>query len=330
MSQEKGKKNFLECFEYEIFFFLSGILAKSSIDGRRRTYTTHGRKRKRGSSLQLGVVMTGHGAYAAACVGVLREMERRGIQLGAVCGMHAGAWPAALFASGMSLQEMEKALHQAASMGRRMIAPRWYERYGPVYMSEGARVNRLLAVQTGHQVLSLSPGAAIFPMRMLRTGQRVVFSTRGFMTEGDAMLSIQAGLGFAARAAMGAAPFLSPVQYLGSALASDTDLAFACRQLMRLGMQRVLVIRPCACARRIPDALDLAAGALDLAAQQTLDGETGMLKITMPEHVGALSLNMLAQCARAGEEAAAQQMDQILDRLGMARCRVLAFKKRYS
>ena len=144
------------------------------------------------------------------------------------------------------------------------------------------------------------------------------------------MLVMQAGLGFAARAAMGFAPFLSPVQYMGSMLMSETDIAFACRQLMLLGMQRVLVIRPYASARHMPDALDLAAGALDLAAQQPLDREIGALQIAMPEHTGALSIESLCRCACAGEEAAAEQMDQILDRMGMARCRVLAFRKRLS
>ena len=144
------------------------------------------------------------------------------------------------------------------------------------------------------------------------------------------MLVMQAGLGFAARAAMGLAPFLSPMQYMGSPLAGDTDIAFACRQLALLGLQRVLVIRPCASPRRLPDVLDLASGALDLAAQQPLEREMGVLRITMPPDIGALSFDRLAECARAGEEAAAQQIDPILDRMGMARCRVLAFKKRYS
>ena len=197
-------------------------------------------------------------------------------------------------------------------------------------MSEGKRLNRLLAAQTGHQVLSLSPGPAVFPMRMLRTGQRVVFSTRGYMPEADAMLVMQAGLGFAARAAMGFAPFLLPMQYMGSALASETDIAFACRQLMLLGMQRVMVIRPCASPRHVPDQLDLAAGMLNLAALQPLDEEIGILRIVMPEHIGMQSLDRLCECAKAGEDAAAQQMDCILDRMGMARCRVLAFRKRYS
>ena len=281
--------------------------------------------------MRLGVVMTGHGAHAAACVGVLRGLQRRGISPYAVCGQYAGAWPAALFAAGMSMENMEKALHQAAGMGRRMIAPKWYEWMSrtDMPMSSGARLNRLLAMQTGERILSLCPGAAIFPMRMLRTGARVVFSTRGYLTSGDAMLAMQAGVGFAARACMGLAPFLTPLEYMGSALASEPDIAFAGRQLMLLGAHRVLIIQPYPSPRRVSDALDLAAQTLQQAAQQPLDQEMGLLRIAMPDSAGALSLDRLAECARAGEAAAQQELDALLDRMGMARCRVLAFRKRY-
>ena len=272
--------------------------------------------------------MTGAGAHAAACVGVLRELDRRGITPFAVCGMFSGAWPAALVAAGMSLQSMEKALHQAAKAGSRMIAPVWYERFKAGRIPCGVRLNHLLSAQTGQRALSLCPGAAVFPCRMARTGQRVVFSSRAYMQDTGVMLAMQASAGFAARAAMGFAPFLSPVEYMGSPLLGDMDIAFACRQLMLLGAQRVLVIEPVPSPRRSADALDLAAGALRLAAERPCEQETGVLRITMPDTAGALSLCRLEECARAGEDAAAWALDGLLDRMGMSRCRVLAFKCR--
>ncbi|MBQ7886391.1 MAG: hypothetical protein IJ313_05805 [Clostridia bacterium] len=282
--------------------------------------------------MRLGVVMTGAGAHAAASVGVMRELERRGITPYAVCGLQSGAWPAALFAAGLSMDGMEKALHQAARAGSRMIAPGWYERLtpSPARMPIGARLNHLLSAQTGQRILSLCPGAAVFPCRMARTGQRVLFSTRGYMLDGGEMLAMQASVGFAARAAMGLAPFLAPVQYMGSALLGETDVAFACRQLMLLGAHRVLVIEPAPSPRRVPDALDLAACAIRLAAGRTHEQETGVLRVTMPDAVGALSLSRLGECALAGEAAAARELDDLFNQMGMARCRVLAFRRRYS
>lgn len=280
--------------------------------------------------MQLGVVMMGAGVHAAACVGVLRELERRGITPHAVCGMLAGAWPAALFAAGMSVQGMEKALHQAAKAGSRMIAPLWYERLMGVRMPGGARLNHMLSAQTGERILSLCPCAAVFPCRMSRTGQRVVFSTRGYMQDEGSILAMQASAGFAARAAMALAPFLAPMQYMGSALLADVDTAFACRQLMLLGAHRVLVVEPVPSPRRIPDSLDLCTGMLRWREELPLEPETGVLRIVMPDTAGALSFSQMENCAQAGEAAAARELDMLLDRMGMARCRVLAFRRRYS
>lgn len=280
--------------------------------------------------MQLGVVMTGAGAHAAACMGVLRELKRRGIVPYTVCGLLAGAWPAALYASGMSMESMEKALQQAAGAGGRLIAPMWYERLMGNGMPGGMRLNHMLSAQTGERMLSLCPDSVVFPCRMARTGQRVIFTSRGYMMDADAMLVTHTSAGFAARAAMGFAPFLAPLSYMGSLLLCDMDLSFACRQLMLLGAQRVLVIEPVPSPRRTPDALDLAAGQLRLNAERPQEREAGILRITMPDTVGALSLSRLEECARAGEAAAARELDGLFDRMGMAHCRVLTFRRRYS
>ena len=99
------------------------------------------------------------------------------------------------------------------------------------------------------------------------------------------------------------------------------------RQLMLLGAQRVLVIDPAPSLRRVPDALDLASGALRMAAQHTHEPETAILRVPMPDTAGALSLTELEACARAGEDAAAANLDAALDQMGMARCRILAFRR---
>lgn len=279
--------------------------------------------------MRLGVVLGGVGAHAAAGVGVLRELEKRGMEPYAVCALQAGAWPAALFAAGLSGDSMEKALHQAAASGRRMIAPVWYERFAAKPGTpRGMRLNRMLSMQTGERMLSLCPGAALFPCRMMRTGQRVIFSTRAYMQDAGAMLAMQASVGFAARAVMGMEPFLSAMEYMGSALLGETDAAFACRQLFLLGVHRVLVVEPYPSPRRAPDALDLLGGTLRFAAQKPMHEDVDVLRVMMPESAGALSLDRLAECAQAGGHAAQQELDAIFARLGMARCRVLAFRGR--
>lgn len=307
------------------------MMNKKAIKCAAKTYTTQtgGKEEWR---LRLGIVMAGAGAHAAANIGVLRELERRGVTPYAVCGLHAGAWPAALHAAGMSRQSMEKALHQAARAGSRMIAPVWYERFAPLQtrMPSGVRLNHLLSAQLGQRILPMCHGIAVFPCRMMRTGQRVIFSTRSYMPDGGYMLAMQASLGFAARASMGFAPFLSPATYMGSYLLGEMDFAFACRQLMLLGAHRVLIVEPVPSPRRAPDALDLAAGALLRSGEQMHETETGVLRVTMPDSAGALSLSRLEECAAAGERTASRELDDLFERMGMAHCRVLAFRRSFS
>jgi len=275
------------------------------------------------------VVMTGAGAHAAACVGVLRELERRGITPYAVCGMLSGAWPAALFAAGLSLESMEKALHQAARAGRRMLAPMWYERLGGSRMPSGARLNHLLGMQTGQRILSLCPGAALFPCRMTRTGQRVVFSSRAYMQDEGAMLAMQAGAGFAARAAMALPPFLSPLSYMGTALLGESDAAFCCRLLAGLGAQRVMIVCPQVSKTRKPDALDLIAAAQAGSMQDAAEeAQAGLLCVIAPNTAGAADVEKAMLFEQAGYLAAREQLDGFLSRMGMARCRVLPFERR--
>ncbi len=278
--------------------------------------------------MRLGVVMTGMGAHAAANTGVLRALSRRGMEPFAVCGMLGGAWPAALFASGRTGgADMEKAIRQTAACGRRLIASSVWARRGGAYpMASGARLNHLLNAQTGQRLLSLCPGAALFPCRLARSGQRVLFSTRAFVPEAGALLHTQASAAFAARAAMALPPFLAPMGFMGSPLLPETDVAFAVRQLQLMGAQRVLVVLPCLSPRHAADALDLAGAALGMAPP--LSAHAGVLRIEMPDEVGALSLEKLALCCEAGERTACAELDQTLERMGLPLCRVLPFRRR--
>lgn len=277
--------------------------------------------------MRLGVVMTGVGAHAAASVGVMQALAQRGIAPHAVCAMGMGALPAAWFAAGMEMADMEKALHQAAGMGRRMMARTACERMARKSMPEGERLNHLLGVQTGRRVLSLCPGAALFPCRMARSGQRVLFSTRPFMQEQEAVLAMQASVAFAARACMALPPFLAPVQYMGSPLLGETDSGFCARQLLLMGAQRVLIVEPQPSPQRVQDALDLAGTALRLSDGKLPEEAVAVLRVRMPDTVGALSLSQLAMCSRAGQMAAERELDALFERMGMAFCRVLPFRR---
>ena len=280
--------------------------------------------------MRLGVVMTGAGAHAAACVGVLQELSRREIEPYAVCGVLGGAWPAALYAAGWEACAMEGAVGQAGRFGGRMLLPglscRKFLQGRTPAVSTGRRLDRLLDAQAGQRLLSLCPRPAAFLCRTARIGHRVIFSTRAYHQEDGAMLSMQATLGFSARAAMGLPPFLPPMEWMGSTLLPETDLCFAVRQVRALGAQRALVIIPQIAPRSRMDALDLAAMSCCSWHKDAVGEGAVVLRVPMPEGVQALDAAKAPACMEAGRRAAEAELDRIFERMGMAFCRVLPFR----
>lgn len=281
--------------------------------------------------MQLGVVICGAGVHAAAGIGVLEELLSRGIEPCAVCGMQAGAWPAALYCAGLDAQGLQCALDQAARMGRRLADPAGFlRRPDPAArkgLFAGRRLEYLIRAQTGDRLLALCPRRGVFLCRAVRTGRRVAFSTQLYMQEEGVMLSMQAGVGFAARAAMALPPFLPAVSWMGSLLVPEEDTAYACRQLLQLGAQRVLVVQPEPSLRHEPDLLEMCALHARYACISVLPEQAALLSVTIPDRAGALSLDQIRSCAEAGRFAAQRELDRLLEQLGMALCRVIPFRR---
>ena len=259
----------------------------------------------------------------------MRALEERGIEPHGVCALQAGAWPAALYAVGKKSDRMIEDMKAAAAVGRRPLAPaigagRRVMRGGDA-LCGGRRLERLLLMQAGHRMLSLCEKPAAFPCRLARNGQRVVFATRPMLAQTGMIEVMQATVSFASRAAMALPPFLSPVEYMGSPLLGETDAAFCCRLLTQLGAQRVLIVCVQASPKKKPGALDLAG--LDTAGFPGCV-EAGYLRVVTPENAGASDVRSAAVFEEAGYRAAQEQLDALLSKLGMARCRVLPFERR--
>ena len=283
--------------------------------------------------MRLGVVLTGIGAYAAAGAGVLRALEARGIEPHCVCGMDGGAFAAALYAMGKDAAEIRDIIAKTGAAGKGLIRPTAGVHAlltgRKTALCDGKRIEKLLLMHAGHRVLSLADRPAVFPCKLARNGQRIVFSTRPFEPEG-AMLSMQASVSFAARAAMGMPPLLAPIEYMGSPLLGENELAFACRLLLQLGAQRVLLCLPVVSLKRKPDMLDLTAIARQGDARQAArEVHAGLLQITMPESVGALDMDCASVIEMAGYFAARDGLDGLLEDMNMASCRILPFAKRF-
>ena len=246
-------------------------------------------------------------------------------------GLTGGALAAALYLSGQEPAQMLNAIAAAADLGKKLLpmqrpAQRAIRGGEPAFFRSG-KLERMLEEHTGRRLLAVSPRTGVFLCRFVRTGRHVIFSTRAYPQEGGAMLNMQTSIGFAARAAAALPPFLAPVSWMGSPLLPETDLDFACRQLFLLGAQRALIIRPVLSVHTPPDVVDLTSMALAYGMDRMPQkGCTAVLNIPMPDGVGALSFQKMPACVRAGKETAEQQLDQLLEQMGMAYGRILPFK----
>lgn len=279
--------------------------------------------------MQLGIVMTGYGALAAVNAGVMRALEERGLQPYAVCGLHAGAWPAALYLAGHGAGEMTLAAAQAARMGGRMLRPGRAKAMlcgKREALCGGQRLEHLLLAQAGAKTMALCARRGMTICRIAHTGRRVIFSTRDCAGDSGAAVCMQASVSFAARAAMSFPPFLAPQRWMGMELVADGDAAFASRMLMAMGAQRVLVVEPAVSLRRHMDALDLSCAAAEPGREKNLPEHALPLRIALDERFGALNIAQAVQIAQAGYDSAQRSLDCVLAAFGMAQCRVLPFR----
>ena len=75
----------------------------------------------------LGLTLGGGGAFGAAHVGVLQELEERGIHPGIVAGTSSGALVGAAYAAGLDVQAIERAAgtFRWHAIARWSLTPRW-------------------------------------------------------------------------------------------------------------------------------------------------------------------------------------------------------------
>jgi len=282
--------------------------------------------------MRLGLIMRGAGACAAVNVGVLEVLLSRGLDVYAVCGVNGGAWFAAQYISGMDMTSMKKSLsllsRGAGTMLRGCYPAGWLFRGRKAWLCEGNRINHLLKLQTGEKLLALCSRRGIFPLRVASTGRRIIFSTCAYAQGREAMLSQQATVSFAARAAMARPPLIAPLPWGGSWLLADEDAVWSAQQLLQLGADRVLIVDPRPALSRELDALELASVTGGFSLEEAESCVTGLFTIRIPPYIGALDFKKMPEIAQIGYEAAQTQLDAALEKLGMTQCRILPFKAR--
>ena len=234
--------------------------------------------------------------------------------------------------SGMDDSEMENALSHVMRGYKKMLRSRCAS--SDLLMGRksallsGSAAVRLLGERGMERLLGLCERRGLFICRSASSGRRVIFSSRPYVQGTDAALTLQATVSFACSAALATPPFLTPMTWLASSIIPEENPAYAAEQLLRMGADRVLVVEPRACACHKMDALELS----DARSRWMLDGPmpegVGILRLMMPEDIGALTFCRMQRIAQIGYSAAQDQLDGALGALGMAMCRVIPFRQR--
>lgn len=174
----------------------------------------------------LGLTLSGGGAYGAAHVGVLKELDERGIRPGIVAGTSSGALVAAAFAAGVPLDAIERAAlaFRWSTIARISLTPRLG------LLDAGALTDAI------HRTLGQDPLIQELPRRFAAVATDLRARRAVVIDEGP--------LNIALRATIAVPGLLPPVRRGGQVLMDggmvDNVPVGAARQL---GAERIVVVR---------------------------------------------------------------------------------------
>lgn len=256
--------------------------------------------------MRLGVLMAGEGVGALGAIGVLRAIMRKGIAVEAVCGMDMGAYPAALWACGMRVEEMQRCAEGFSRHAGKLMD---YDKRllltgrGDALL-RGTVIARLLNTQTNGMALRDCGKAAAF-VCMAAPGRRtVIFSPREKQTS-CAVWTDHAPVWFAARAAMATAPLMRAANFIGIPLCAHPDVREGIRALKELDATHILTVYP-SYVRAVPRTpLDLSAWEKSMTLEHALQGWP-QVRVELPETITPARFDEAAACIRAGERCGAR------------------------
>lgn len=260
--------------------------------------------------MHLGVLMAGEGMGALSAIGVLRALRRKGIGVHAVCGMDAGAYPAALWACGMDENEMLSCACALAAKGKRLMdgASVWHGARPQDALFAGRVLTRMLQAQTQGIALRACERRAAFVCMAVPGRKTVVFSPQETETK-SSVWTDHAPVFFAARAAMATPPLWQAANFIGIPLCAHPDAREGVRALYRLGATHVLAVYP-AYVRAAPQTpFDVPAWERTVALDAMLRC-VSCLRVELHEIIRPVCEDA-ASCIRAGERCAMTHIDQI-------------------
>lgn len=278
--------------------------------------------------MRLGLVLCGEGVAAAANAGVLRALAERAVDVHAVSGAGGGAVAAALYALGLSSDEMQNAARRAAKEKRRLLDYPLPGSGRTEGMLQGRGISRYLLSITKGAAMSECVRPLAVPCLAALSGKTLAFTSLPGMRSRSVVFTREAPLWFAVRAAMSTPGLVAHVEWMEVPLVAVQEAAGCVQALLSMGAQEILLVSPQYQTPRTCDAFTLSALCRAHCFARAADERVHVIAPTLPQGIGALSLEASDACEQAGYEAAAQALDGLLECWGMQGARVLPFRRR--
>lgn len=278
--------------------------------------------------MRLGLVLCGEGVAAAANAGVLRALSERAVDVHAVSGAGSGAIAAALFAMGLSRDEMQNAAQRAAKEKRRLLDYPLPGSGRTDGMLQGRGISRFLLSVTKGAAMSDCVRPLAVPCLAALSGKTLAFTSLPGMRSRSVVFTREAPLWFAVRAAMSTPGLIAHVEWMEVPLVAIQEASGCVQALLSMGAQEILLVSPRYQAPRTCDAFTLSALCKAHCFERPAEERVHVIAPELPQGIGALSLDASDACEQAGYAAAAQALDGLLESWGMQGARVLPFRRR--
>ena len=278
--------------------------------------------------MRLGIVLCGEGIGVAAHAGALRALAEHAFDVHALCGVSGGAAAAALYALGLSPEEMQIAAQGAAKERRRILDFAVFGERRAQGLLLGRGLSRRLLALTRGAVMSDCKRALALPCLAALSGKTLAFTSLPGMRARDVVFTREAPLWFAARAAMSVPGLIAGVEWMEVPLAAAQAPHTCIQALQAMGAQQVLFLVPAYQAPAKTDAFTLSAL---LHAQRFLAAEgkdVHAVELALPQGAGALTFEAADACCAAGHTAMLRALADLTASWGIQASRVLPFPGR--
>lgn len=281
--------------------------------------------------MEIGLALSGGGAFGFAHVGVLKALEERHIPISYISGTSMGAAIAAFYAAGYSAQELTELWKHIPWQEPWGKLPQWMSKTMALWRPKGGLLVGTRLEQWLHQRLKDKgvermeqlPMPLAMPAVDLISGKTVYFvkDKKGLTDSRDAVYHDNVMVSQGVRASLSYPGLFQPKELLGYRLADGgLRVNVPCGVLRRMGAHKVLAVYTHGKGNtEMGDGIwGVVSRSIDLLGQSGGNLELSLADVVVQlegDHVGLLDFTKAQEAMELGYEQAIGQMDEIERRL---------------